>query len=111
MEYLYGNFTDEQMEKTRKQMHSLVHWLLIYKEENYDAEKLDQYFKTVLMRFGGLNELLCSPEALVELMSNIQAAQTMVKADNFQFADYRKLILDSHTLVDRCFGGDSDGSV
>ena len=47
----------------------------------------------------------------MELISNLQAARMMVKAPNFQFADYRKLILDSHTLVDRCFGGDVGGSV
>ena len=111
MEHLYGNFSNEQMDKTRKQMHSMVHWLLIYQEQHYDADKLDRYFNTVLLRFSGLNELLHCPEALVELISNLQAARMMVKAPNFQFADYRKLILDSHTLVDRCFGGDMGGSV
>ena len=89
----------------------MIHWLLIYKEQGYDADKLDRYFNTVLLRLSGFNEMLQYPEVLVELMSNIQAARIMAKAKTFQFADYRKLILDSHSLVDRCFGGVPGGSV
>lgn len=111
MEYLYGSFSSKQMEQAKKQMHSMIHWLLIYKEQNYDPDKLDRYFNTVLLRLSGFNELLEYPETLVELISNLQAARTMAKAKLFQFADYRKLILDSHTLIDRCFGGVPNGSV
>lgn len=108
MEY---NFTTEQMRQAQKKMHDMIHWLLIYKEQGYDADKLDRYFNTVLLRLSGFNEMLQHPEVLVELMSNIQAARIMAKAKTFQFADYRKLILDSHSLVDRCFGGVLGGSV
>lgn len=111
MEYLYGNFSSNQMEQTKKQMHSMIHWLLIYKEQNYDPNKLDRYFNTVLLRLSGFNELLKCPESLVELISNLQAARTLLKSQSFSFSDYRKLILDSHTLIDRCFGGLSNESV
>lgn len=111
MDYLYGNFSAEQMDKARKKMHDMVHWLLVYKEQGYESDKLDRYFNTVLLRLSGFNELLQHPEALVELMSNIQAARMMAKSKMFQFADYRKLILDSHSLIDRCFGGDAGGFV
>lgn len=58
MEYLYGNFTEEQIKKVKSQMHNMIHWLLIYKEQDYDKDKLDRYFQSVLMRISGLNELL-----------------------------------------------------
>lgn len=111
MEYLYGNFSSKQMEQAQKQIHSMIHWLLIYKEQNYDPDKLDRYFNTVLLRLSGFNELLQCPEALVSLISNLQAARTLLKSQSFSFGDYRKLILDSHTLVDRCFGGILNESV
>ena len=105
MENLYGSFTAEQMESIKEKYHKRVHWLLVYVEEGYDKRKLDAYFRSVLLQVSGLSELLHSPSEMVDLMSNLQAAKSLIQSEDYRFSDYRKLILDSHRLVDECFRG------
>lgn len=99
MRHLYGTFSPTQIQEQKKSLHNSVHWLLIYKEENY--EHLDAYFESLLMRIGGLNEILLEPPELVTLLSLLQAARNEAFKDNFEFKKYRKLILDSHSLIDK----------
>ena len=42
MKHKYGEFNQNQIANYKKKLHNNVHWLLIYKEENY--EFLDEYF-------------------------------------------------------------------
>lgn len=99
MMHLYGHFTPTQMKEQKKSLHNSVHWLLIYKEENY--EYLDAYFDSLLLRIGGLNDILFEPPELVTLISLLQAARKEACNDDFSFKRYRKLILDSHSLIDK----------
>lgn len=97
--HLYGEFTATQIKEQKKSLHNSIHWLLIYKEENY--EYLDAYFDSLLLRVGGLNDILFAPPELVTLISLLQAARKEACNDNFSFKRYRKLILDSHSLIDK----------
>ena len=99
MMHLYGEFTATQIKEQKKSLHNSIHWLLIYKEENY--EYLDAYFDSLLLRVGGLNDILFAPPELVTLISLLQAARKEACNDNFSFKRYRKLILDSHSLIDK----------
>lgn len=99
MMHLYGHFTPTQMKEQKKSLHNSIHWLLIYKEENY--EYLDAYFDSLLLRIGGLNDILFEPPELVTLISLLQAARKEACNDDFSFKRYRKLILDSHSLIDK----------
>lgn len=99
MMHLYGHFTPTQMKEQKKSLHNSVHWLLIYKEENY--EYLDAYFDSLLLRIGGLNDILFEPPELVTLISLLQAARKEACNVDFSFKRYRKLILDSHSLIDK----------
>lgn len=99
MTHLYGTFSSSQIKEQKKSLHNSIHWLLIYKEENY--EYLDTYFDALLTRIGGLNDLLFYPPELVTLLSLLQAARTEAAKEDFTFKKYRKLILDSHSLIDK----------
>lgn len=106
---LYGDFSNEQMRDYKKHLHNRIHWLLIYKEEDYD--KLDDYFSSILFQLFGLNELLGYPEALVSLASILQAAKLESLSADCDFKKYRKAILDAHSLIDKLpeWDGDSNG--
>ena len=99
MMHLYGTFSPSQIKEQKKSLHNSIPWLLIQKEENY--EYLDAYFDSLLLRIGGLNDILFEPPELVTLLSLLQAARTESCSENFEFKRYRKLILDAHSLIDK----------
>lgn len=106
---LYGQFSAAQMKNYKKHLHNQVHWLLIYKEEQY--EKLDEYFTSLLFQLIGLNELIGYPESLVSLASILEAARLESAKSDCNFKRYRKAILDAHSLVDKLpeWDGDMNG--
>lgn len=111
MEYIYGEFSDKQIELNAESMHNAIHKLLLYKDDKimgliFDSnEQFLHYFKNLLYRFGGFNSLLGEPEQMVALMSTLQAAYDEVKKDRFNFAVYRRLILDAHGFISSMFNG------
>ena len=46
MEHKYGSFSENQMSDYKKKLHNSIHWLLVYKENDYKL--LDEYFNTTL---------------------------------------------------------------
>jgi hypothetical protein len=98
MKYKYGTYPNEQFDEYKKRIHSLIHWLLIYKEEN--AEILPGYFEKVQSKLDGLNELMNHPVQIVEIMNLIESARLESEKEDMSFRQYRKLILDAHDLVD-----------
>lgn len=109
MDYKYGTFTDEQIQLNSKNMHSEVHKLLLYKDRNLKQEifKSDEdfrnYFRNLLLRFGGLNVLFNCPVQMVELLSTLQSAYDMAFSDKFDYCEYRRLILDAHGYIKKMF--------
>ena len=109
MQYLYGEFTDEQINKTVVSMHSDIHKLLLYKDRNIteqifnSEEDFVNYFTNLLFRFGGLNELLSEPKEMVDFMSTLQSAFDEVTSDNFQDKVFRRAILDCHGYIKAMF--------
>ena len=79
MDYLYGEFSDEQIKNAAMLMHKNIHRLLLYKDNlvttkifNSD-EEFKRYFENILFKFGGLNTLLGYPEEMVFLMYILHA--------------------------------------
>lgn len=109
MQYLYGEFTDEQIDEAVKSMHNDIHKLLLYKDKNIterifnSEEDFIKYFTNLLFRFGGLNELLGEPPQLVTLMSTLQAAYDEVQCNKFRYKTFRKAILDCHGYIKSMF--------
>lgn len=109
MKYLYGEFSDNQIKNTEKQMHNEIHKLLLHKAEDFNKvlflsdSDFMAYFNNLLFRFGGLNKLLGEPNTMVSLMATLQAAYDYVQSDHYNFKTYRKAILDSHDYIDSMF--------
>jgi len=104
MEHLYGTFNSDQIKEQKRSLHNSIHWLLIYKEENYP--QLDYYFETLLWRISGMNDILFNPPELVTLISLLETARKEANKKDCDFKKYRKLILDSHSLIDKIKEGD-----
>lgn len=101
MKSRYGEFTDKQFKSYKEKLHSMIHWLLIYKEEN-KTDVLNGYFDTVQRKLQGLNTLLDNPVEMVELSVTIECARNEFnKGNDCDHAVYRKLILNAHSLIDQ----------
>lgn len=107
MKHLYGTFTREQIVQTKKSLRTSIFFLLLYvdpntadeyKEENIDVNKC---FKGLLTKLGGMNELLMNQPELVSVMSLLQAALMEYNSPDFDFQQYRKLILDAGSEVNK----------
>lgn len=109
MKYLYGEFSDNQIQSTTLLMHNEIHKLLLYKDNNFkdDIFKSDEefynYFSNLLYRYGGFNELLGKPNMMVNFMSVLQEAYHESLRDDFNYKKFRKLILDAHGYLTNMF--------
>lgn len=105
MKHLYGNFTSNQIVKTKEALHRNVHWLLVYKspstEQQFKNIDVDNCFNSLLLRLSGLNELLGCQPVIVSILSVLQAARKENNKDDFDFKVYKKLIFDAHSLIDK----------
>lgn len=105
MKYLYGEFTDKQIDDTVTSMHNDIHRLLLYKDRDIaesifeSDEDFLNYFSNLLFRFGGFNKLLGEPRQMVQLMSTLQGAYNEVQREHFRYYLFRKAILDSHGYI------------
>lgn len=110
MKYLYGEFSDKQVNETVVSMHNDIHKLLLFKDKNIteqifnSEEDFVNYFTNLLFRFGGLNELLGEPQKMVDFMSTLQGAYSDVVNKTFQYKRFRKAILDCHGYLKEMFG-------
>ena len=105
MKHLYGEFTKNQIVQTKKSLRSSIFFLLLcvdkstaYEYKNVDVNKS---FNGLLLKIGGMNDLLMNPPELVTVLSLLQAALTEYNNPEFNFKTYRKLILDAGAEVDR----------
>lgn len=114
MEYIYGEFTDKQIREAVRAMHSDIHRLLLYKDKKIEEiifeseEEYMAYFKNLLFRFAGMNELFGEPPQLVAFMSTLQAAYDEASAEYFRYDVFRRAILDCHGYLKSMF---EDGTV
>lgn len=94
----YGFFSSDQMKDYKKKLHSQIHWFLIYYENHY--ERLDEYFDEIQYYLNGLDELLCYPSEMIQLMTKIECAKIEYSKPDCNHKLYRKSILDAHALID-----------
>lgn len=104
IKHKYGDYLDEQFVDYKKRLHSLIHWLLIYAEENDSC--LNNYFEMVQYKLNGLNELLNYPTQIVEIMNLVESAKIEYSKPKYNHKLYRKTILDIHDLIDKLPEGD-----
>ena len=103
MEHLYGEFTQNQIAQTKKSLRGSIFFLLLCVDPKTSAEYINidvnKSFNGLLLKLGGMNELLMSQPELVTVMSLLQAALVEYNSPEFDFQTYRKLILDAGAEV------------
>ena len=108
MKHLYGEFTQDQIAQTKKSLRKSIFFLLVCVDPNtsQDCKDVDvnECFKGLLLKLGGMNQLLMNQPELVTVMSLLQAALMEYNSPEFDpevdFHVYRKLILDAGAEVD-----------
>ena len=104
MKHLYGDFTQNQIAHTKKSLRGSIFFLLLCVDNKtaheYKDVDVNKCFNGLLLKLGGMNELLMFPPELVTVMSLLQSAMNEYNNPEFNFRTYRKLILDAGAEVD-----------
>ena len=105
MKHLYGEFTKDQIVQAKKSLRGSIFFLLLCVDRKtaleYEGIDVNKSFNGLLLKIGGMNDLLMNPPELVTVLSLLQAAMTEYNNPEFDFKTYRKLILDAGAEVDR----------
>ena len=105
MKHLYGEFTQNQIVQTKKSLRGSIFFLLLCVDHKtsheYKEVDVNKCFKGLLLKLGGMNQLLMNQPELVTVMSLLQAAMIEYNNPEFNFHTYRKLILDAGAEVDK----------
>lgn len=96
----YGEFADKQISEIKQILRKRIFFLLVVAEDNtkFPDVNLPLAHTTLMWKISGLNELLGEPVELVTVLSLLEEALNNLKTD-FDFAKYRKLILDAGAEV------------
>lgn len=99
----YGEFADMQISEIKEILRKRIFFLLLVAEDletktKFPKVNLEQANTTLLWRISGLNDLLGEPPELVTVLSLLEEAKNSI-TENFDFAKYRKLILDAGAEV------------
>lgn len=97
----YGNLPEAEFTLYKKRIHSLVHWLLVYADENNPC--LPGYFQKVQIKLVGFSSLLNQPPLMMDLMVLIESARILQENPEFDRRLYKKMILDAHEVVEMIF--------
>lgn len=103
MQHLYGEFTQNQIAEIKKSLRGSIFFLLLCVDNKtsheYKEVDVNKCFNGLLLKLGGLNQLLMNQPELVTVMSLLQAAMNEFNNPDFNFQTYRKLILDAGAEV------------
>lgn len=100
MDTKYGKINDIMIDDYKKKLHSKIHWLLIYKENN-DYECLMDYFNSLMKYVNALCEICNKNSVIIDLIVTLQMAYDEIQDDNYDYKTYRKYVLDAHNIVDK----------
>ena len=105
MKHLYGEFSENQITQTKKSLRGSIFFLLLCVDPKtsweYQDIDVNQCFNGLLLKIGGLNELLLKQPEIVTTMSLLQAALMEFNNPEFNFKTYRKLILDAGAEIEK----------
>jgi hypothetical protein len=105
MKHLYGEFTTEQIVQAKKSLRGSIFFLLLCVDRKtaweYTDIDVNKSFEGLLLKIGGMNDILMNPPELVTVLSLLQAAMTEYNNPEFNFKTYRKLILDAGAEVEK----------
>lgn len=101
----YGEYSQEQIQQTKKEIRKSIIFLLSIADpelaEKYKHIDVNAAFYSLLEELSGLNTLLFCPPEIVIVMSLLEAALKEYNNPDFNFSKYRKLVLDAGAKVER----------
>ena len=99
----YGEFANKQLSETKYILRKKIFFLLLVAEDidhsKFPDVSLLEAHTSLLWLISGLNELLGEPQEVVTVLSLLEEAKNMIETERFDFAKYRKLILDAGAKV------------
>ena len=105
MKFKYGEFSKDQIKEVKDAMRKRIFFLLLIVDSNtaeeYEGVDVEKTFDSLLIEFGGLNDLLDYPAEMVSILSLINAAKLEYNSADFNWQRYRKLILDAGSEVQK----------
>ena len=94
----YGSYSSSQIASIKRSLQKAIFFLLLYVDpqtrDQYPGIDVNKAFQSLQFRINGLNSILLEPPELVETMGYLESAQ-QIWNNEFDFATYRKLILDA----------------
>lgn len=112
---LYGEFTQSQIAETKKSLRGSIFFLLLCVDkrtaQDYENIDVNKCFEGLLLKLGGLNDLLMNQPEIVTTMSLLQAAKREYNKDRLNFYRYRKLILDAGSEIEKLKEGDEQDAI
>lgn len=117
MKHLYGEFSNEQIELTKKSLRGSIFFLLLCVDkttaDNYKNINVNEYFVNLMQRISGFNYLLIGEQKeLVDCLIYLELAKREYEKPHgiddmgyddefFSFKKYRKLILDAGVEINK----------
>lgn len=105
MKNKYGQYSQSQILSIKKSIQKTIFFLLLCVDPETAGEYSDinvvDVFVNLQYKLNGLNNILLQPPELVDTMSLLEEALNEYKSECFEFAKYRKLILDAGATVMR----------
>lgn len=106
IKHKYGTFDESQLETYKTKMQKKIFWLVLYTDEQtkYDFINVDveKYHIKCMEQLSGLNSLFGYPTDIVDILITLEMAFSVLQDRNgFDFAKYRKLILDAGAMIKR----------
>ena len=106
----YGNYSSAQISSVKQSLQKSIFFLLLYVDpqtrEEYKNIDVVGAFRSLQYKLNGLNSILLEPPELVETMSLLESALEEYKKANFEWRNYRKLILDAGAEIMKVKEGD-----
>lgn len=118
MKHLYGEFSKNQIELTKKSLRGSIFLLLLCVDKStasqYENINVNEYFVNLMDKISGLNSLLFEQKELVDCLIYLELAKREFQKPHnpnekmnpfdesfFSFKKYRKLILDAGVEIDK----------
>ena len=99
----YGSYSSAQIHSTKLSIRKCIFFLLLYVDPETKSEYSDidvvGAFRNLQYKINGLNSILLEPPELVETMCLLEAALKEYESESFEWAIYRKLILDAGSKI------------
>lgn len=101
----YGNMAASQVGQYSKNIQKMIFWCLIYADpqtaEKYREIDVVDYLKNTMRKIAGFNAVMLYPKELLGILATLESALQLLESSDYNFQEYRRLILDAGALAGR----------